>query len=731
MPEIDMFADENGGNTVTLTKKDKERVQYLTRVLTELARQHGLGEPTIDPDTKQHISDVQFDKMWAELEKLDPSAIKTIGNASAAPLDPNAKKIKHDPPMTSIKKANGTVAERTAEFDKWVKLISKELKIPEAQVLSMLVTSYKHDGCALSVKYVNGDLIEAGLRPRHGVWGEDVTENVKFVTGLPAKLPLPLTLIIRGELECRISTFNKLNGSAAVDGQEFANPRNYTTGSIRQYKDPSVTKSRQLSFVGYSILEFADARKYFKTEVERAKWCNQVLRIPFVRIEPWTPTICADMEKNVPNLDYEVDGTVISLDNLELQEQLGTYGGSVDGNPRGKLAWKYDDETADPLVEKQIWETGRMGDITPVNHFKGVKLAGTTVVKASGHSLGYLVRNNIKVGTKVKIRKSGKIIPDTLGHYDDSGKYIEKMEAGDPKLPEDFNLTDFTYPLTCPSCGKPTTINQGAKHGMFELHCSNHDECPAQNIRWFLNYLEKFGVKGLGEATVTELVEAGLIKKFSDFYTLKASQLVAVGFSKREALLTIAQINMVLEPEQVKDNLELARRTADAIGRKKHIPLSTFIACLGIPGASKGTGSSLALHFRELDKILSADVEDFVACADVGAKTANTVHAYIAKHKADIELLAKEYLDVQPPSSGRYNNLTFCFTGGQPEGKEHWKALVEQEGGIIKSSVSKKTNYVIVGNDAGEKADTAEALLAEGHPIKIIRTHAELVGMFQ
>jgi DNA ligase (NAD+) len=731
MPEVDIFADEMGGSTVTLGKKEKERVTYLVRVLDHLIGQHGLGLPTTDPDTLEAVSDKQFDKMKAELKKLDPAAVKKLGSASAPPLDPNAKKIKHDPPMVSIDKANGTLEERTAKFEKWVKLISKETGLTEAQVKDNLVDSFKHDGCAVSITYVNGKLTSAGLRPRHGIFGEDVTENVKYIPSIPQQLPLPLSCVIRGELECRISTFNKLNGSAAVEGQEFANPRNYTTGSVRQYKDPSKTKSRQISFTGYSILNLADSHKYYKTEIERAKWANQTLGVPFVRTEKWTPTCLAEMEAKVAELDYEVDGVVISFNSLEMQEQLGTYGGNVDGDPRGKLAWKFDDEVADPIVLKQIWETGRLGDITPVNHFAGVKLAGTTVVKASGHSFGYLVRNNIKAKTKVRIRKSGKIIPDTLGHYDEKGNYIEKMEAGDPKLPKEFDLTKFEYPKTCPSCGTPTEVRKGAQHGMLELVCPNKVDCPAQNIRWFLNYLDKFGVKGLGESTVTSLVEGGLIKRFCDFYTLKASQLLGIGFSKRESLLCIAQIHMVQEPEQVKDNIELAKITADAIGRKKRLSLSSFIACLGIPGAAKGTGTALALHFRDLASVLSATAVEMEKCPDVGSITSASVVAHFEKHSEDIKELAAKYIDVESPKSGRYTNKTFVFTGGQPEGKEYWKELVEQEGGIVKGSVSKKTDYVIIGNDAGEKADKARALVAEGHPVIIVDNHHSLLNMFK
>lgn len=727
MPEIDLFAEETGDSVITLTKKDKQRVVYLERVLKHLSQQHGEGVPTTHPDSGDVVSDTEFDKMWAELEKLDPAAIKRIGVASAAPLDPNAKKMKHDPPMTSIKKANGTLAERQKAFEDWLTLIGKELKLTRDEVLKMLVCSYKHDGAACSLKYVNGDLVQAGLRPHDGVWGEDVTENVKYVKDIPQKLPLPLNVVIRGELECRISTFNKLNGSSAVDGQEFANPRNYTTGSIRQYKDPTITRSRQLSFVAYRIIGLNPMPA--KTERELAIWCNKTLKIPYVRTESWTPSTFEELESKVPDLDYEVDGVVVSVNSLELQEQLGTYGNDATSNPRGKLAWKFADDTADPLIEDIVWETGRTGDVTPVAHFKGVKLAGTTVVKATAFSVGFLLRNNIRKGGKIRIRKSGKIIPEVLGYFE--GKtFIEKIEAGDPRLPKAFDFSTIDYPKTCPSCDKPTEIVAGGEHGMFTLLCKNPD-CPAQNIKRFTNYLEKMNVKGLGEATITQIVESGLVKRFSDFYTLSVKELhKKADRSIRQSLLDVARLHMIDAPEQIKDNQQLAKKTVDAIKRKKHVSLSTFIAALGIPGAGKGTGSSLALHFRNLKAILNAKIEDLEKCSDVGKKTAQVVYDYIQENRADIEALASDYLDIESPKSGKYTNQTFVFTGGWPEGKEYWKDLVEQEGGIVKGSVSKTTNYVVIGTDPGEKADKARALIAEGHPIKIIDSHSELSKMF-
>lgn len=728
MPHVDIFADKNKPKALILTKKEQERVSYLERILPPLIIQHGKGETCTHPETGDTVSDTEFDKMWSDLEKLKPDSVILKKTASAIPIDPNAKKMKHDPPMTSIKKANGTLQERQAEFEKWLKNICTKRNISRDKALEKIVCSYKHDGAACSLKYVNGELVQAGMRSDDRHWGEDITENIKFVKDVPLKLPVPITCIIRGELECKISTFNRLNGTAAVEGQEFANPRNYTTGSIRQFKDPQKTKTRELSFVAYRILGLHPSP--FKTERECAIWCNKTLKIPYVRTEFWNPTLFEDLERKVPELDYEVDGIVVSFDNLEEQEQLGTHGDTADGDPKGKIAWKFADDTADPIIDEIVWETGRTGHICPVVTFKGVKLAGTIVKRAAGHSLGFLLRNKINVGTQIKIRKSGKIIPEVLGHFENN-TFISKIPGGDPSLPATFDLTQKgIHPDKCPSCNQDTKVIPGADKGMYELHCEYKD-CPSRNIKRYCNYLEKFGVKGVGEATVERLVEAGIIKNFCDFYNLSMNQLQASGETLRTALLTIARIHMVDAPEQIKDNQELARRTVDAIKKKKHISLSKFIACLGIPGASKGTGFSLALHFRDIDKIINATENDFASCADIGEKTAKALAEYLSLHKQDISGLLDNHLNIELPKTGRFTNQTFVFTGGQPEGKDYWKDLVEQEGGLVKGSVSVKTNYVIVGTDPGEKYDKAKELLASGTKLTIVESHAALVKLFE
>lgn len=719
MPRNDIF----GSDEIILTKKEKIRATELEMIIPILIKLHGRGELTIHPTLNHLVLDSEFDEMVKNLKKLNPDSKVLKGNLSGDDLDPNASKVKHNPPLTSINKANGTEDEKKEILEKWITLMCQELSCTRDEAIKNIVVSYKHDGLAVSLVYKQGKLDKAGLRPRGGVWGEDVTLNVAHVKDVPVKLPAEYTLTVRGEIECKISTFETLNGSDAVNGREFANPRNYATGSIRQFKDPDKTRTRQLSFTAYSIV--GDEKPMYKTETERQKWCEKNLGIPFVKLMPFEKDTLERVERDLTDLDFEVDGAVLSVNNLEDQEQLGTYGGSVNANPRGKLAWKFVDETADPIVEDIDWQVGRTGQMTPVCTFSGVPLAGTMVRRSAGHSLGFLVRNNIHIGTKVRIRKSGKIIPEVLGHYTD-GKYIEKIDGGVPELPKEFDLESFKYPRNCPSCNELTTIVDGQKHGLMELQCTNED-CPARNVRQFLNYLQKFGVKGIGEAIVTILIEQGLISKFSDFYELKISVLRAAGRTIRESLLDVSRIHMVDAPEKVKDNHMLAQKSIDAINKKKSIPLAKFIAALGIAGASKGTGTALSSQFGDFDAILTASEDDFKNTPDIGVKTAKNLAAYFAEHGDDIKELILKHIDIQIPTKGKYTGKSFVFTGSPGvEGKDYWKDLVEVEGGVVKSSVSKKTNFVIIGSDPGIKADKAKQLVTEGHSIIIVETREEL-----
>jgi DNA ligase (NAD+) len=669
-------------------------IDLLVRVKTVLDSLYAEGEDCVHPDTGLVVSDPEYDRLVARLAELDPKnpALKQL----ASTLSADAQKVIHNPPMTSISKAIGALPVRRQTLLDFFDECEKELGYSsDGNRGKRFVQTYKLDGVALALYYEKGKLVRAGLRPRDGINGEDVTENVKYVKGIPDTLSQPLTCSIRGELYCPISTFEKLN-KAMVDAGEkpYANPRNYTTGSIRQFKDPTITKARQISFRAYSIIGLANPP--YKTEIERAKWSNKVLGVPFVRVMPFDSQDLQKMEDAVGQIDpdtkkllvdYEVDGIVISVDNLEDAEQMGTHGSSPNGNPRAKIAWKFTDEVGQGKVKEIELGIGRTGDVTPVLIFeKPVPLAGTNVTRCTAHNLQYLKTNKIGIGTVIEVIKSGKIIPKCHG-----------VVSGE---------TDWQHPANCPSCGGKFVIRQGGTG--VALNCPN-PFCGERAVSSIIHYLSTFGVKGLGDSTVEKLFAAGVVKTPADLYKLDDAAVEKAGFTGRQATLIQAAIWMVNKPSQYEDD-ELQDVVNKAKQGKPKIQMWQLLAAFGFQGIGKTSGRSLQSKFGTIDALRKAKVDDLTDIENFGEKTIQTLLDGLDNHAAVIDDVVK-YVEVESPiTGGVLAGQTFCFTGGFPNGKEHWMKLVEQAGGKCASSVSKKVNFVVVGADAGSKEQKADEL---------------------
>lgn len=663
----------------------------LERVKEVLDTLYDAGADCVHPDDGHIVSDTEYDLLVKRLRDIRPDSAALKGTSSSVFVI-TAPKVKHNPPLTSLEKCIGPLAQRAVELEEWrVKCVQElGMTIP---TLHSFVKAYKLDGVACALYYEKGKLVAAGLRPRNGIDGENITANVRFVTGVPETLPLPLTCSIRGELYCPKSVFGRKNRELEEAGEKtFANPRNYTTGSIRQYKDPTVTKEREIHFRAYSIWGLDKAP--YRTEIERAKWCNQVLRVPFVRVMPLAAdqheavAELQEMEDKVPDLDYEVDGVVVSVNLLDDQEQMGQHGNSVTGNPRGKVAWKFAEEVGKATVRAIFLGVGRTGDLTPVLEFVSpVQLAGTSVYRCTGHNLGFLRANKIGIGTVIEVVKSGKIIPK-----------VHRVLAGQ---------TTWLPPGQCPSCKGKLMVRAGTEPGKEALHCPN-DFCGERAVARLMNYLTVFGVKGLGNSIVTKLHENKLVQTPADFYRLTPHQLLGL-VGDRNSYLAVARIHMVESPEKIKDQgkLEVAILTARA--HKKKVPLHQFIQALGVPGLGKGGSQALESHFKSLDGILAASVADLAGVEDMGEKTATGVREYLDGAQNVVRDLLG-YVEPVLPKTGKLTGQTFVFTGGFPEGKDHWEKAVQADGAKVSGSVSKKTTFVVVGTDAGSKEQKAKDL---------------------
>lgn len=688
-----------------LLPSDETTADELERIISHLDTLYEQGLDCVHPDTNEPVSDSHYDDLRRQLQEQRPTS-ELFATATASEFVSTNLKVVHDPPMTSIEKASHENLEtQETQLFKWISKTVASTESPEVEQVALTIKgksykdepisypesffyqTYKLDGVAIAIYYENGNLIRAGLRPRDGINGEDVTEQVQYVDGIPAVLPEPVTGSIRGELICKLSDFKKVQKALTLTGEKLrANPRNHTAGGIRQFKNPEKTKRMRLSFVAYSIEGLANPP--YQTETGRYEFCKTVLGVPYIKAEFFRFEDLKILEDNISKLDFEVDGVIIGVNNLGQQEQLGRHGDPLTGNPKGKIAWKFREEEATPTINAIEWQTGRTGKLTSVAVFEAVRLAGTNVSRATLHNAGFMERNQITIGSKIAVRKAGKIIPKVIKVIDGQGK---------PNFPED-----------CPSCTSPTKLQTGGTDEMLELICTNPD-CPAQNISTLCYFLATFGVLGLGESRVTQLFESGLVTKPADFYQLDIDSTMSSGLTRRQATLAVAAIQMIPAPDKLTNDV-LEEAIHSAIRTKKEVPLWQLFASFGIESASKSAGKALADHFGSFQKIRTATIEELELVDDIGSITATAITEFFAAHQNDIDALLKFVEPTTTVSEGKLSGKTFCFSGGFPEGKKHWEKEVESRGGKCVSSVSKKTNYLVAGPGSGSKSEKAARL---------------------
>ena len=687
-----------------LTATQRKQADNLERVIAHLDTAYERGDDCKHPDTKIIVSDGEYDAFRRQLAALRPDS-KLFDSATASELVSVARKIVHDPPLTSIDKASHEDIEvQEEQLFKWLhdsqenlsgdaessgKILKAKGKLykdaPVQYPAGTFYEAWKLDGVAVALYYVDGKLDRAGLRPRDGINGEAVTEQVQYVSGVPTKLKKKVTCSIRGELICKLSDFEIVQKSLEDAGEKLrANPRNHTAGGIRQFKSPEKTKLMRLSFVAYTIEGLANPP--YKTEIERAKFCNDDLGVPYIETKPFKFEDLQKYEDDISKLDFEVDGVIIGVNNLEDHEQLGRRGDPLTGNPKGKIAWKFREEEATPTIREIEWQTGRTGKIVAVAIFDPVRLAGTNVSRATLHNAGFMERNQISVGSVISVRKAGKIIPKVTG------------VIGGQAKPD--------FPDKCPSCGAKTDLAKGGTEDMLELVCTG-DNCGAQIVSSLCHYLSTFGVLGLGESRVRQLVDGDAVSSFADFYRLDVETAMATGLTNRQSMLAVAAIQMIPDPDKV-SGLEAAIESATK--SKKEIPLWQLFASFGIGAAGKSAGKALASHFGTLEKIRAASVEELEKVDDVGTITAEAIHSWLTENEKQIDDLLNYVEPIVPESGGSLDGVNFCFSGGFPEGKKHWEALVEGLGGKCSSSVSKKTNYLVAGSGSGSKSEKADKL---------------------
>lgn len=672
------------------TFSDYDQLEKLVIKLSEQYNKYGYAEDF----GGNPVNDPEYDELYKTLKKGKPDS-EAFKGTTPGHTQITGKEIIHDPPMTSIAKADGE--DRKEIYESWLADCAKRLglKVEELEV----VQSWKRDGLAARFNYKKGKFVSAGLRPRDGVHGTDITQYAKYIRGVPMELALPLTLSLNGELECWKADFEAVNAEMDAAGEEpYKNPRNYTAGQMGR-DDPEEMKDGKIRVTFHSISGFDNWHKHYHTEIERAKWANQEhgldLKGAFVQVQPHDFQDLLKMEIDQNNLPYEVDGVVLKVADLEAQEQLGNTGDDPVKEPRGALAWKFKEPTAEAKNNHLEWNASRTGRVVPTAIFESaVKLAGTMVSRATANNYGWAKAMGIGKGTILRVQKAGKIIPNIKGVVSDA---VECIDA----------------PTKCPTCGYKLRVHEN--NGNQDLMCDNPD-CGAKQTRAWQFFFQNLDAKGLGLSAMERILEGGKVKQLPDFFTLGLQDLLDCGFSDRQAALALATIWKV-EPD--KDNELLIRKIKTAQKRKLKVQGWKFFAALGIPGAGKTVGKILIDVFRDFDKIIQVDQDDLLEIDGIGPKTAETILIYFQEHEGDVRKLLK-YFELELPATGKHTGKTFVLTGSFDPNKSHWQKRIEAEGGKIASSVGSKVDFLVLGDPPDPNKPTTKEQAARKHGVPMI-----------
>jgi len=621
------------------------------------------------------ISDAEYDRLFHELKDLEETHPEFKSPLSptqrvGAKVSGEFKKIKHKQPMLSL--ANAFTEADFISFDERVKKL-----LDHSDVDLEYHAELKFDGLSMSLTYENGKLIHAATRG-DGETGEDVTHNIRTIRSIPLKLKTahpPRLIEVRGEVVLPIEDFKKLNrDQEAKGGKVFANPRNAAAGTIRQL-DPKVAASRPLTAFWYGV--GLSEGHLFKTIHELQKTLSEW----GFRIGPKSQ-VCVGVKKvmsfyeNVglvrKNLPFEIDGVVVKLNRFSELDQAGY----VSRSPRGMIAFKFASTQETTVVEDIQVQIGRTGAMTPVAILKPVSVGGVTVSRATLHNQDEIDRKDVRIGDTVFVQRAGDVIPEVVSVVLDQR----------PKKSKPFSIREF-----CESKGWKIERKEG--EAAFRLIEESSTEILKRKLEHFV-HKDAFNIDGLGEKIIDQLVESGVVSKFSDLFKLTPSDFLNLeGFAEKSS-----------------------QKTFDAIQAAKRPELYRVIFALGIRHVGERTSKTLANHFGSLAALMKASQEQLEEIHEIGPEVALSVAGYfhsVAGQKEVQKLLSvvDPILPRKDSGAGALVGKTFVLTGTFPSlSRSDATKLIEAQGGKVSSSVSKNTDYVVAGEDAGSKLAKAQSL---------------------
>jgi DNA ligase (NAD+) len=628
------------------------------------------------------ISDSDYDELLNELRDLEAehpelrSPDSPTQRVGAQPLD-KFQEVPHLQPMLSL--AN---ARNEEELAAWVVRSERYLARQGVEMGDVLfVTEPKVDGLAISLVYEDGVLVRGATRG-NGEVGEDVTQNLRTIGSIPLRVEdAPPLLEVRGEIYLPLAAFARLNEQRAAAGEPtFMNPRNSAAGSIRQL-DPALAASRPLSMWTYGIGRVDGLE--FDTHHEWLEWLrDHGFRVnPDVEVHDTVEEVvaaCHAWQERRDRLDFEIDGVVVKVDDLDLQRQLGVVG----REPRGAIAWKFPPTTATTTLESVAWNVGRTGHMVPFAVLEPVQVSGVIVKLATLHNEEDLRRKDVRDGDEVIVMRAGDVIPQVVSPTPKAQRAKNRAAPPEP-------------PAKCPACGTPTIKPEGSVWTI----CPNRAGCPGQVFQAVKHFVGAMDIDGLGEENVRRFLSEKLINDSADLYTLTAERL-----SELEGFGEISAQNLM--------------RSLEA---SKQQPFERVLYGLGVPGVGYVNARNLARHLRSMDELMRAGEDELVEVEGIGPIMARTIEETLSEERTrELIRRLREYglrMEEEGPAApveGPLVGKTLVLTGTLPNlTREDAIQRIEAAGGKVTGSVSKKTDYLVAGEDPGSKFTKAEQLGTE------------------
>ena len=655
----------------------KKIPQQRIEELRELIREHDYNYHVL---AQPSITDFEYDQLINELIQLEKDHPQLITPDSptqrvGSDLTKEFKPVQHRIPMLSL--SNTYSEEELFDFDRRVREGLPNNETPE------YVCELKIDGLSVSLRYINGRFNVAATRG-DGTIGEEVTNNVKTIRAVPLIIKKPSSIKmkltefeVRGEVFMEVEAFNRLNDERELNGEKtFANPRNSSAGTLK-LQDPQIVAKRPLQIFLYY---FYSENEELKSQYENLKLLNELgfrVNKNFKLCKDLSEVLifCRDWENRRSDLPYEIDGVVIKVNSLQHQKILG----SIAKSPRWAVAFKFKAKQANTKLNKITWQVGRTGTLTPVAELEPVLLAGSTISRATLHNIDEIKRKDIREGDWVVIEKGGDVIPKVVSV--DLSKRLK-------------NSVEVKIPLKCPVCRSKLFKPEEE----VAVYCENN-LCPAQ-VKGKIEHFAARGamdIEGLGEALINLFVDLGYFKNYSDIYLLK---------EKREELIKIERLG-----EKSIDNL------LKAIETSKQRPFEKVLFALGIRYVGSGAANKIADHFLSIEKLMNASKDEIEAIHEIGPSISESVIRFFNNDQnlKIVEKLKKSGLILASKGklkkSNRLERKSFVLTGTlSTMSREEVKEKIQNHGGSVVSSVSKITNYVVVGENAGSKLEKAQKL---------------------